>query len=154
MSYHLSLLGRPALMRGSETVETLSGLWLGAAKIKLSQTEAAVRSLKAALSASEKAQTYTRRDFIYAYLASAYLQAGRSGQAQQTIAKGLALAEKLGYKEGYALCTEMQGRIAAARGARGQAREHFTDALERFESLSIVGGSARCRAHLDALDRP
>lgn len=138
--------------------ETLSALWLGAAFIELGETEDAIRALKGALETSEQAQTYLRRDFIYAYLASAYVQTGQYERADAAVTAGLEVAERFGYKEGYALCTETRGCLAAARAEyhpadreRHLAIECFTDALARFDSLSIVAGSKRCREQLASL---
>lgn len=131
--------------------EALNALWLGAAQLELGQSREARESLEAALSASKRAQSYTRRDFIYAYLAMAYFQNGDIARAEATILAGTELAERFGYKEGHALCIEMQGRMATARGEIDAAREHLAAALARFESLGNLPGAERCRTHLAAL---
>lgn len=144
--------------------EALSALWFGASGLELATnlpvppeegiptSQEALQVLEEALAASKRAQSYTRRDFIYAFLALAYSRTGRPKKANEAIADGLQLAQRFGYKEGRALCTEIRGRMAADRGDLASARRHLTDARDEYESLGNVTGVRRCHRHLNSLE--
>lgn len=126
--------------------EAHCALWLGAAQLELGAAESAVRWLETALNASLRVQSYNRRDFIYAFLAYAYELTGQPGKSDEAMAAALRLVERLGLKEGQALCLQMRGRIAAARGLRAEALRHLAEAEDLFMSMSHRSGAGQCRA--------
>lgn len=134
--------------------EALAGLWLGAALLELKEPAEALQAVEAALAASRRAQSYTRRDFIYAFLALAYERTGRRKDADQALVDGFALARRFEFKEGHALCTEIRGRIALGRGDVEAAGRHLTDALTAFEALENAAGAARCQNWLASHPTP
>ncbi|HLT59165.1 MAG TPA: BTAD domain-containing putative transcriptional regulator [Limnochordales bacterium] len=111
----------------------------------------AIGFLEIALAASERAQAYTRREFIYAFLGAAYARAGEPEKADAAVAAGLQLADRFGFREGRAMCTEALGRIAACRGDLEAARRSLGDAAAQFEALGNVAGARRCRQRLARL---
>lgn len=115
--------------------------------------EQALQILQEALAASERSQSYTRRDFIYAFLAVAYARTGDMDKARAAVQAGLTLAARFGYKEGRAMCIEAEGRIAAHRGDWVEARERLNAAIAAFAALGNVAGVQRCRWRLAELQR-
>ena len=152
--------------------ESLSALWLGASLLELASKarveshgeggggrsglarterrnlEEAIKTLEEALAASKKAQSYTRRDVIYAFLAMAYTRDGRLEKAEQAVKAALDLAERFGLKLGKAMCIEAQGVLAAFRGDLETARRHWHAAIQQFETLGDVVCADRCRRRL------
>lgn len=140
--------------------EMLAALWLGASILELVETgaeekgeleislPAATAALEAALEASERGQVYTRREFVYAFLARAYADSGQLDKAAEAVAAGLRLAEETGAGEGAALCWQAKGHIAAIQGDLAEADRCLRTAADQFEQLGHLSGGRVCRERL------
>ena len=140
--------------------EMHAALWLGASILELVETGAeekgeleislptATAALEAALEASERGQVYTRREFVYAFLARAYADSGQLDKAAEAVAAGLRLAEETGAGEGAALCWQAKGHIAAIQGDLAEADRCLRTAADQFEQLGHLSGARVCRERL------
>lgn len=143
--------------------EMLAALWLGASVLELVEAgadktgdleislPAATAALEAALDASERGQVYTRREFVYAFLARAYAASGQLDKAAEAVTAGLRLAEETGAGEGAALCWQAKGCVAAVRGDLSEAEHCLRTAAERFEQLGHGSGARVCWEQLARL---
>ena len=72
-----------------------------------------------------------------AFLADAYLLAGRGDEAQERARLGLAINQEASFSYGTGLAQTAMGRIAAARGEAAGSRARFEEALATFAELGV-----------------
>lgn len=83
-----------------------------------------------------------------AWLADAYLLAGRSQDARRAATEGLEVSGDVGYPWAVAVATRAVGRIAEADGDLGAAAERMADALHRFATIDADFDAAVTRLDL------
>lgn len=124
---------------------------LGVALSALGDRTGAVAVLEQAVDLAGRARTRLLLDRVHGWLAEARLAAGEMAAAETAIRTGLALATTDGLQYGIALCTRVQGQIAAARARPAEARALLQDALGRFAGLGARPDAARCHSLLAGL---
>jgi DNA-binding NtrC family response regulator/tetratricopeptide (TPR) repeat protein len=137
-----------ALARSPDPLNTALALgWLGFAWLERGELTSAATRLEEAIRLLEQFNFRQPQAWFSAFLAETHRRAHRLETALELASKGFDLARATGSTLGIGWAERALGQIAQARGALGDAHDHFRDALHAFETVESEFEVAR--THLD-----
>ena len=141
-----------ALARSPDPLNTALALgWLGFAWLERGDLASAATRLEEAIRLLEQFHFRQPQAWFSAFLAETHCREHRLETALDLASKGLDLARATGSTLGIAWAERALGRIAQARGALGDAHDHFREALRAFEVVEAEFEIARTRFDLGML---
>jgi len=143
-----------ALARSPDPLNTALALgWLGFAWLERGELASAAARLEEAIRLLEQFSFRQPQAWFSAFLADTHRHAHRLETALDLASKGLDLARATGSTLGIGWAERALGHIAQARGALGDAHDHFRGALQAFETVESEFEIARTHLDLAALAR-
>ncbi len=137
---------RAGLERARDPLNTGAALgFLGYAYLEQRDLPAALAALEESVGRMRQAGMQQLLAWFSAYLAEAYLHAGRPAEAAERAAEALAVAGEVGFRYGAGLAQRALGRIAQSAGDLDEADRRFVEALESFLSVQAPFEVARTR---------
>ena len=143
-----------ALARSPDPLNTALALgWLGFAWLERGDLELALARLEEAMRLLELFRFRQPQAWFSAFLAEAHCRAHRLETALELGSQALEFARATGSTLGIGWAERALGHIAQARGALGDAHDHFREALRAFETVESEFEIARTHLDLAALAR-
>lgn len=142
---------RSGLERARDPLNTGAALgFLGYAYLEKRDLPAALAALEESVNRMRQAGMQQLLGWFSAYLAEAYLYAGRLEEAAERAAEALAVAGEVGFRYGTGLAQRALARIARSTGDHAAAKRHGSEALDSFLAVQAPFEVARTRLELAA----
>ncbi len=143
---------RGGLERAQDPLNTAAAQgFLGYAYLEKGDLGPAIAALEEAVGAMEQAGMSQLHGWFGAFLAEAYLLAGRAGEARDLGLRAVAVTREVQFWYGIGLAERAAGRIARASGNYAEAESRLREAKEQFRSLQVPFEVGRTRLDLAAL---
>lgn len=132
-------LCRGGLERAQDPLNTAAALgFLGYAYLEKGDVQGAINTLECAVGDTEKAGMLQLQGWFSAFLAEAYLLAGRPEEAQRLAQEALSVTARARFGFGEALALRALGRIAQAAGDLDEAERRLQEARSLFDQIGAA----------------